>query len=357
MDWRNAPIKFQFKLSEKERTQVLSIENVQEFGLDKGIIFRRFPVEIDHSTTRIDWLPFDPLPKFKKDTLFLKLLVEGKASLYVYQYEGEESFFYSLDNDKSVQQLLQKAFLSKKNKVHYNYRYKAQLSENLVCNDENKTALLDLQYNYKDLSAYFISYNECNNSTYKDFSKKQTRASFVLNVRPGVNFSRLSVSEGSISTFTEFDQEIHFRFGLESEVFLPFDNKRWSFFLEPTLVVNNQLEARNEDYSLNVAIENIELPFGGRYYFSLNNNSSMFFEGGVILSSLLRARLTYESVTGASGLVTIVYSNFFYGLGFKVGEARIGIRNNQKRRIHTSSVSYDSLVLTLGYNLIKPAKK
>ena len=88
IDWRNNPTEFTYKTSEVSTQKNIGIESVKEFGLYNFSKYVRKTVEIDKSLESLDRLAHEKNPVFIEQELFLKVLVEGQANLYVYQ-EGD----------------------------------------------------------------------------------------------------------------------------------------------------------------------------------------------------------------------------------------------------------------------------
>ena len=83
-DWKNNPTEFEYKLSEKGESKNATIRSIKEFGIDNSSKYIRSTVEIDRSSESVNFLSNDMNPNFNKETLFLRVLVEGKANLLEY---------------------------------------------------------------------------------------------------------------------------------------------------------------------------------------------------------------------------------------------------------------------------------
>src|SRR5690606_33830659 len=160
---------------------------------------------------------------FKKEELFLKVLIEGKSNLYEYNDLNLKRFFYSSQNAK-VEQLIFKSYKTPDNSIGKNNRYKQQLWTDLKCPDFKMSKIESVAYNKNDLVKYFTDYSECFNKDLTYFESKQKGHSFNLNISPRLNSSSLSISNNNFKTIN-FDNELAFGIGLEAEFILPF-NKR-----------------------------------------------------------------------------------------------------------------------------------
>lgn len=85
MDWKDNPTKFLYKLEEDQNSKTATIQTVKEFGINNVSKYVRFSVSIDRSSENINELSDSRSPIFNNEILFLKTLVEAKASLYYYE--------------------------------------------------------------------------------------------------------------------------------------------------------------------------------------------------------------------------------------------------------------------------------
>ncbi|MGB8705710.1 MAG: hypothetical protein WCD31_11825 [Gillisia sp.] len=93
IDWIDTPTEFEYRLSKDATPKTLTIDSVKEFGIDNESRYERFTVDIDRSAEKTENLSENKNPEFKQEQLFLKLLIKGKASLYVYKDHGLWRFF------------------------------------------------------------------------------------------------------------------------------------------------------------------------------------------------------------------------------------------------------------------------
>src|SRR5690625_722287 len=133
IDWKNNPKEFTYKLTEDSNPRKETIRNVKEFGINDFSRYVRHKVMIDRS-------PDDPVrklsesgqPNLKEEELFLNVLVEGEASLYMYVDQRLKRYFYNKDGS-AVEPLIFKRFIRADNKVGTNSQYKQQLYNELKC--------------------------------------------------------------------------------------------------------------------------------------------------------------------------------------------------------------------------------
>lgn len=97
VEWMNNPTSFQYKLSREDSVQKADTKTVKEFSIIGESKFIRATVKIDKSSNILEKLSSDRNPVFVEETLFLKLLVEGNASL-----DGSEYHSFDLTKGKSI---------------------------------------------------------------------------------------------------------------------------------------------------------------------------------------------------------------------------------------------------------------
>ena len=188
VDWVNNPTKFEYKLDTKSK--VLSIEDAKEFSIPNFVKYKRFVVDIDKSTERLDRLGYEGKPKFQKETLFLREIIEGKASLYSYVGKGIRTYFYTIDS-KNIKQLIHIKY-KQNNKIKINNTYKQQLWADVKCDAITINDIRDITYIQEKLINYFIKYNTCHNSEFTQIEVKRKRKWF--NLTPRIGLSNVSTS-------------------------------------------------------------------------------------------------------------------------------------------------------------------
>lgn len=92
-DWKNSPTEFDYKLAADTEPKRLNTKSVKEFGIHTKSKYIRYTGNIDVSSDNLDRISDDKNPVFESQTLFLKVLQEGKANLYLYDIEGMRRFF------------------------------------------------------------------------------------------------------------------------------------------------------------------------------------------------------------------------------------------------------------------------
>ena len=365
VEWKNNPSTFEYKLSEDSELQTANIQNVKEFGVS-NFKFQRFSIKIDQSSNKLGDLNYEADTKFVEETLYLKVLIEGNANLYLYEDGSLRRYFYSIDGSE-VEPLVYKRYLIHGNsKIGENKGFQQQLWNDLKCKDINLNEIKNVDYTQKDLLKFFTKYNNCVGSTVNVFEKKEKRDLFNLNIRMGINVSSLEIyRKGGLTYRGNFDygNQTSFRPGIEFEYILPFNKNKWSVVFEPSyqqfegLYESTELTVPRYEYiSVDYAV--IDLLIGIRHYFFLNDKSKIFITGAYVAglnmkSDNLRYQRTYE---GEKGVDFDNRYNPNLGLGFSYNRLSLEFKYNFSTSIIDKyflwSSAYDSFSVIVGYNIL-----
>ncbi|UZT97520.1 outer membrane beta-barrel protein [Chryseobacterium fluminis] len=360
LDWKNNPTEFEYKTDESGAIQKENIKNVQEFGMDHGDKYIRKTVMIDKSSDELRQMSETRDPEFVEETLFLKYLVEGKADLLYYENSNIRKFFFSKD-DSDVKQLLYKPYYINESQISYNEEYKNQLTA-LTCGIEKKE-LQRVRYQQNDLSKLFMNYNNCSGGQSTDHTQSAEKKDlFNLTIRPGISSSSLKTvySSYSASDETKFGNKTTFRAGVELEFVLPFNKNKWSLFVEPTYnYYQSEIETTmypgtyfEQKSKRSVDYKSIEVPFGIRHYFFLNDQSKIFVNAAYLVDFGFKSNLKYDylDLEVNSGNNLILGAGYKYNDRFGV-EFRIGTPRTLLRNYMVWDSDYTTMSLIFGYTL------
>lgn len=305
IDWVNNPTSFEYKLSEDKKPQNIDIKLVKEFGINNFSKYIRETVEIDRSSDKINKLSDVRNPVFKEEQLFLKVIIEGKASLYLYSQGKLKRYFFNKDKSKIKQLVYKKYIVSTiENKTGENNYFKQQLASNLKCSKTQIKSLDNLYYRKNSLVNFFTEYNICKEANYVNFTKIKKRDLYNINLRPRINNSSLSIVSQLNDYFdTDFGNSFNFGFGVELEFILSFNKNKWAFFLEPTYLNFNSKNTRNNNkVSGGIQIAKIDytsitIPVGLRHYLFLNKIQKFLLTLLISLILILILQLTFLEMT------------------------------------------------------------
>jgi len=359
-DWKNNPTEFYYKLSENSEIVKASIENIKEFGIINEVKYKRFVVDIDRSSDLTKSVSIHKQPIFSKEKLFLKVLVEGNATLYSFEGKNLKRYFFSLEN-KDIEQLVYKKYIIAKNTLSKNNYFRQQLSNNLKCQNISENRFEFIKYHQKELINLFNEYNNCGNSNYVKYTERKG-GNLNITIRPGINKSSLSFENNNRIWHgfnVNFEDNINLRLGVELEYILPFYKNKWAIIFEPSYnYFKSDLYAYERQ--IDVDYKSIDFPLGIRHYLHINNNDSkIFLNTSLLLGKGFNSKIelglseTYEipRILNAERLKT----GLSLGLGYKYKKYSLEINYNTKSDILSNYLNwfsyYDKASIIIGYTV------
>lgn len=357
MDWDYNPTEFRYKLSENTEEKKATIEKIKEFGVYSASKYIRGIVHIEKSSNSVDNLDYDRGLFFEKETLFLKVLVDGKSDLFSYKNEDLVSFFYRKENS-NIEQLIFKSYLMFNKPVGKNFKYKEQLWSNLKYLGITQKKIIGIAYREKDLVDFFVEYNESWNQEFVSFGDHQKKDLFNLTFRPRLNISSLSTSTSTSGIIKNkeinTEKESYFGFGIEAEIIFPAANNKWALIFEPTFQFFKSEQELVDDNRAKVNYKSVDLPIGVRYYLYSNNNSKLFMNASYIMSIAIKSKITYDN---GGDFPISSNANSGFGLGYKYKDKlSIELRYHTDRNVLDKYGSWTSsykvpLSVIFGYSI------
>ena len=351
-DWKNNPVKFEYKLNDSNIVQKADINAIKEFGIYDFSKFIRINVKIDRSSVDINELSAKRNPVWSKEQLFLKELVCGDATLFVYTDKDRSWFFFSVKNSE-IQQLIFKDYIVE-NRINTNNTYQQQLLNTVQNENTQNIKVRQLAYTENPLVNYFRLYNKSGAyCTKTDFSKK-TREIFNLKVLGSAENTKIAFPFYLTDYYNvSFDRKLFFSFGLEAEYFLPFNKNSWSVLIEPNYQYIHTSKVINE-YETKLNFHTITFPIGIRYNKYINSDLKCFINGLYIPN--LCITLNPELNVGKFTQLDIEQiSNFALGAGVSYRSFSTELRYYSNRGLLEKytmwETDYQRLVLILSYKL------
>jgi hypothetical protein len=342
-NWMKNPEVISYKLTDDGEVTKATFSDITEFGVG-DLKYVVADVMIDQSSKEAERMTSSPDPIWVKERTFLKVLMEGEASLYHYSRKGVERFLVSSKNNDSIRQLVYKPYRATATAISYNKTYQAQLLAEVSC--PGLPEVKDVDYTMVSLKRYFIKFNECKGIKVEN-TKVKKASEFHLTVTPGIDFHSFKTVQSVSGQTTKFDKKKSIRFGLEAEFVLPFNSGKWAALLEPTY----------QSYETNTpfpAVEkSIEMPAGARHYFYLNDKSRIFLDAGAVFDFSLESTAKYAKYAESAEASQKFVISFFAGAGFKY--SRFGIEGRlytEKSRIGEGWFHvHEKVAVIVGYRL------
>lgn len=354
-DWKNNPKQIEFKTDETSEKQVVDISSIKEFGISGYSKYVRVKTNIDRSSTDESRLSTQSSPEWSKEEMFLKVLIEGTASLYYFEDGSLRRFFYSV-SDTTLTQLVYKEYLNADNKIALNNGFRQQLWVDVRCESTKMNAVSGLLYDKNSLLNYFKKFNECSGYTIIEYNKRKRGELIHVRLVPGLNYTTVSIQnvESELKN-TNFKNTTGFRIGLETEVILPFNRNKWGFLFEPTYQYTNST-GTNSLGTATLHFRSIEFPLGVRYNIFLNNNLALYLNGFIIPGYCADFHSTIEfNYPFATPLVIKSMGSLSFGGGIEAKKFSAELRYYSNRDILNGYLKwfsdYQRFSILIGYRL------
>lgn len=358
MDWKNNPSSFEYKLSELEEVLTNEITYVKEFAVYGDFKFVRKTVMFDKADENLSSLSEVGEAEFEERQVFLKVLIEGLASLYFFDDSFSKKYFYSM-GDENPSQLMHKKYLVSRIKVKTNNNYKTQLINAFICDDISFSRFDDLIYNKKDLMSIFTDFNNCKKSAYINYVKARSKSElFNFSIKSGLTISSFSFTESSFLVRNyDFGKKENFRIGIEAEIIFPYNKNKWALFVEPTYQSYNSEINKNIYLSSDkIQYKSIEMPIGWRHYIFLNDTSKLFVNASFVFDIPISSNISLKTEGRSTVYDLQTDSSWAFGLGYKIGdrysvECKFQTTRHPLNGYKNLFSKYTSTTVVLGYTL------
>lgn len=370
LDWRNNPITFEYKINNQDTESLTgTISTIQEFGIDNISKYKRYKVNIEKSVDQISQMATDKNPIWKQETIYLKMLIEGDATLFFYTEGNAFKYFFETKNTP-IEQLICIKYINTNAEngsmgaIYENNQFRQQLFNTLKCGSLSQSDFKNLNYDKSSLIKVFKKYNTCTNpDSANNFEEKAKKNLFSASITPSFNYATVSVTDPDpgYDYSTDFNKKMVFKIGAELEYTLPFNKNKWSIFINPAYQKYKDEKKYSVYYAFGsynnataeVEYSSIEIPVGVRHYFFLNQNSKIFVNGALVFNYIgNNAKINFDK--GTLVLQSGSRNNFAFGVGYKFrNKFSIELRTNTPREIMGDymrwSSKYNSTGLVLGY--------
>lgn len=383
--WQNEPVRFIYKNLESDTSKLeMPVGNVKEFGVEGIFKFKKFDLLVDSSRNQIGRLTYNSEPEWVKKTGFLRVIVEGNASLYEYRIQNTYKYFYSFNNSP-VEQLIYKRYLENNVQINTNMGFQRQLWAKVKCSSTTLERIRKLEYREKKLTDYFLEVNNCNLDQ-KDLDNNEIKkksivdktvrkeGNFLIKAKAGVSFNSLQVDFSNYDLLGrpnrysdfKFDGGMAYNVGFDLEYIFPTKKKNWSIFSE--FAYHSKYESNKKipvvglyyasDADWNISYSYLDLGLGLSYYMLLNNNSKLFLNVSGNHSLALKSKL--ENQIGYGLLITDDNPPYLrFGLGYCYKKYSIEFKFSNRNILYAyngEDSKYKELSFVLGYTLFESNK-
>ncbi|MNQ75782.1 hypothetical protein D3C85_905880 [compost metagenome] len=374
LDWKNNPTEFKYKIEfSYSEFKTENIANVQEFGIDNDVTFKRFKIKIDRSSNDLKKITTNKNPVWNEETIFLKTLVKGDATLYSYSDENINRYFYDTKVVPTEQLIYVKYSQSDDNegaiKLNENNEYKQQLFKNVSSANTSENDILKLSYKKSDLIKYFIKYNNIAPSTTGDKEAKINKGRFLVKITPAISMVSLTAkNEIATQNNVKLDNKVTFKFGGEAEYILPYNKNKWSIFINPSyqkyqdektyMIPSGFITNPETEANVKAKYTSIQVPIGVRHYIFLNATSKIFVNAAYAVDIASNTEINYTIISNntKTDYKSKSGANFAFGLGYNFknklsAEIRLNTKKELMRDYSNYSAQYNAIDFILGYSI------
>ncbi len=351
VDWKRNPKDFSFKKSLSESPRTLFIEDVQAFEVIDQIKYIRRLILVDKSTDYRYQLNDSMVPENEYDEVFLRVIVEGNASLYELRTNYNTRFYVSV-NGSTVEQLEFKRFKIDNHDIETNDAYQDQLYELIVCSSIDEDRFFSLEYTRSVLEDFFIEMNTCLGSSSKRYIV-QKRERYNIMIGPRLVYNSLYINDSNAHRSYDFGKSMSISFSAELELFLPYYNNRMAFFIGVSHLEFEFEHTADFGYA-SIKHRSISVPAGLRLSYYLSEKSRLFLQAGA--SYTFKNNTYFKSDYRNNITETTPVWNVLIGSGIVISD-QINVQVNVEpwkeffMVIRTMDLDYTSVSLTTSYHL------
>lgn len=330
--WKDNPRSFDFRTGDGAEARPADLSTIAELGINGGAVYRLLRVDMDRSSNDVGRLNRERNPEFKSETLFLRLVLTAKATLYEYEEGNLKRYFYSVDQGE-VKQLVYKRYLNNNGEMLVNDAFKQQLFNDLKCEAFSKQDIENLKYDLNTLSSFFARYNQCQGSEAKEY-KESTPTSLQIHLvlRPGLTQSSVlirNISLGGGGT-ADISGMTSYRIGLEAEGILPFGAGLWALPVEASY----QKFSGSSGIS-SVSYSSFDLQAGVRRFFPVGESGKLYLTAGILFAL---PQSSSAIAVGSNGLFVDSSISASLAAGYRVKKLSFEFNYGTNRKISKGNV-------------------
>lgn len=316
------PTVFDYKLSKDGAVNQLNLQNTKFINIENIVKYVNANVAIDNHSSNIQILERTKEIETSIKNHFLKVVVEGKYTLYNYEERGLNRFFYSKDNSP-IELLKYKIYddYDHPGEISENNTYKRQLWASVVCEFAKNEEINNLEYKSADLEKYFMKINECVSGNKQEISYQKYKGYFNVKASLYSNFLQLKYATDEI----QFGNKTNYSLTGQLEYVFAFNDFRWSVNIEPIyFTYSNQTQFNNinsfSNYNNAVVTTEIRffaLPFGISYSFYKKGRQQAYINvAQSLLNKVSNNYYTFDNKPNINFDLLVNDTSFSAGLGY-----------------------------------------
>jgi len=377
-NWNINPSKIKFKARNDSKSIEYTKMDIISFYV-AGEIYEKHIVSIDISPyENLDVIRFEPTPLMQKDTVFLSLIVRGKANLFFLKDQFAKDHYFIQKGDNPTEELINYRYYTKD--IQYggrimktNKKYLGQLVYYFNDYPEYSTRISGTEYNMQSIKKLFTLYNQRWNDDKSDYVRKTKKIETKFSIGAGMTFTSIKISNTADIEYLneEFPSSNNLTMGGTLNFIFPRSRQKIGAFVDFYLKGYNSTvyytdftyEEFYTDYEVNLGKIYLKIGHGFRYNL-LDKKIKPSITGGIFISKAFLSssyrkthKVFYSTITdteeplafddepttelGAFGGIGFNYKKFFLDFRYEYswnvgGNQGVGI----KTHILSSTISY-----------------
>jgi hypothetical protein len=325
----NSPTKINFKTSVDTQSSEITIEKIKEYKINTDYKYIKYKVDYDYDQiiNKDELSIFGVEPNLKQKEILLKVLVEGKISIYKATIDDEVFYYIKGENDVKPELLVYRKY-NLENKIRENNAYRKTLFEKMKSDIISMNDVFKLKYDEKSLVPIFIQYNKNNNSLVEqnvDINREKNK--FYYKVLVGTSSFTSTYAFNNRFDLKSDNNFVNPIIGFELSNVLGTNSKRAEIFgrlfYQHASIISRYTNTEanfNPNIELSSNFSSLNISAGYRHAFFKTERNKFFVDGSMGLSSIINADFNLDFISSNQMLIeSNVLDEYSLGLFFTVG--------------------------------------
>lgn len=300
----NSPTKINFKTSVDTQSSEVTIENIKEYKINTDYKFIKYKVDYDYDQiiNKDELSIFGVEPNLKQKEILLKLLVEGKVSLYKAIIDDTVFFYVKDENDINPKLLIHRKY-NLDNSIKENNGFRKELFEKMKSEKFIAKDFLNINYEEKELLSLFRRFNVNDNSLVEqNVDLKRGQNKFYYKVFGGLSLFHVTFTYNNFYDLESSNSFTNPTIGFEFSNVLGINSYRSEIFgrlfYQKVSIQSSYYSLSDNgfltDIKLNSDFSSLNLIAGYRYALIKIGNNKLCIDGSVGVSSILSGDFLFD---------------------------------------------------------------
>lgn len=318
-DWIRNPN--EISIVRQGKPEKLTKAEMSGFGIEQGDVYRKFAVDIDASPITLNNIVIDQQAIILRDTVLLRILVEGAINLYQLRDNDGKLHFYIQKGEEEPKELIYrkvKRVVNGKQMLVTLEPYKGLLQVYLGDCSISERKVQSTAFKTGSLVKIVSEYNRCQQPSQQEYVAKEEKTRWYFGMTAGFGLVKYTFkNEGSYSALAGTDfNSLNPNAALVINMVLPRGHGRWGVSSElgykkytmdgryENYISSNMYSEYDTEFDLQYAAFNTQLVY------TIKGDSRLrpFISGGIALNVLVGDN-SYQTSTRSSYSITRRYEN------------------------------------------------